>query len=194
MRPPERDGAPGVASAFTAAHQAEPSGILGFMGIPGVESAYGYLLVTADPALESGRTGSAWELVRARLDSGLWPIYKNTRYRAAMQSPGTRLAFYVGGQRENAGAVMATALVEKVVPATRVPRPVDPARFLTDAPHITLVLRNVRTIIKPVMFKDVLPQLSIKPPARGSWGIVLQGGARALTERDWLLLVNSAPI
>lgn len=154
-----------------------------------MDKPYGFLLVTADPALESGRLGSAWDLVRVRLEARLWPIYKNTRSRAAIQAPGARLAFYVGGQHEKAGTVIATAVVDHVMPATRSPRVVDPRQYLTNVPHLVLVLKDVTMIAAPIRFRDVLPQLTVKAPARGSWGILLQGGARALNEADWWTLV-----
>jgi predicted RNA-binding protein len=163
------------------------------MATPSGDVPFGFLLVTADPALVSGRTGSAWDLVRARLEARLWPIYRSTRSRAAIQNPGARLAFYVGGQSENAGLVAATALVQKVVPAGRSPRLVDPQIYLTDIPFLVLALRDVLLIDRPVKFRDVLPKLSMKAPTRGSWGILLQGGARALNEEDWRLLVPRRP-
>lgn len=164
------------------------AGILRFMA----DTPYGFLLVTADPTLESGRKGSAWDLVRARLDARLWPMYKNTRSREAIQTPGARLAFYVGGVGEKAGSIVATAAVERVLPPARLPRVVDPRQFLTDIPSLVLALRDVMIIANPVRFRDVLPLLTVKKPERGSWGILLQGGARALNEADWRTLVGRA--
>lgn len=159
------------------------------MAIEKGQKPYGFLLVTADPAMESGNRGSAWELVRARLASRLWPIYRNTRSRALLQTPGSRLAFYVSGQGEKGGTVVATAVVERVLPQTRSPRVVDPSQYLTNVPYLVLELTEVAMIPKPVAFRDALPLLSVKAPARGSWGILLQGGARALNETDWKALV-----
>lgn len=150
---------------------------------------FGILLVTSAPPLVNGRVGSALDLVRARLAAKVWPIYRHTRSRNTLRIPGIRLAFYVAGQGELAGYIVATAAVEKELPSSRTARPTDPPQYLTDVPSIVLALKDIHLLAEPVCFPDVLPRLSLNPGAKvRSWGIVVQGGARPLTRADWGVL------
>ena len=42
----------------------------------------------------------------------------------------------------------------------------------------------------PVLFKDVLPKMSFCPSNITKWGVVLIGGVRYLSDRDFKILTN----
>lgn len=148
--------------------------------------AHGFVLVTVDPELAEGGRAAAFDLVRWRLERGRWPIFKNTRCRRQMV-PGSRLAFYVAGFGQHAGMIVATATLKAVHVSRRV-NAVDPPHFLTDLPDSVLELSEVAFLDPPVSFRDVAPRLSISPKNPRKWGVIVQGGVRALSEKDWRLV------
>lgn len=91
-----------------------------------------------------------------------------------------------------AGMVMATARVEGVAPPSRSPSTGDPLQYLTDIPALVLALKDITMVPRPVQFRDVIGQLSLKIHGKGNYGTLLQGGSRSLTRADWEVLVGRA--
>lgn len=149
---------------------------------------HGFLLVTTDPMIVSGGTEHAWYLVEARLKRGLWPIYVNTRNRRRLEA-GKHLAFYVGGQGKHFGEIVATAVIRSVERWSLSKGAVDPEKYLTAFADQVLRLESVIYLDQPVRLKNRVSVTSFAPTNMFRWGVVLMGGCRALTRRDWNLLV-----
>jgi len=136
-----------------------------------------------------GRKGSAYELVRARLQRRRWPLYQNTKHKREI-GPGARLAFYVGGFRSHRGEIVATAEVaERTSWKWGSPR-ADPDEYLSEVPDVVISLKNVEALDPPISFKQRLPKLSICPKNMQRWGVVVIGGCRGVSARDWKLLLQ----
>lgn len=149
---------------------------------------FGFILVTNDPEKAAGGRGSAQELLLARLEKGSWPLYARTRCRGQIDI-GSRLAFYVGGGGNLAGHIVATARAANKRTTGRRDELIDPVEFVTSHPDIVLELEQVEMLSQPVFFRDLLPSLSFCPSNMSKWGIVLMGGARAVSEEDWRILI-----
>lgn len=152
---------------------------------------FGFILVTSDPDLLSGTRGTAYLLAKARLDSGLWPIYARTANRARLV-PGAPLAFYIAGTKRNSGMIVATARVRDRREGHQIRGPVDPEKYMTDQPATVLELEDVRYLKTPLEFRTKLKLLSFRPKNLTKWGTILMGGCRAVSEPDWNVLFNAA--
>ncbi len=154
---------------------------------PAASDIGGFLLVTVDPDVSGGGTGRARDLIDARLESGVWPLYERTPNRSRI-SAGSKVAFYVGGKRDGSRRIVATAVIaetKRYRPGA--PRP-DPPEFLTETPDVLLLLEQIKVLKDPVVLRDVLPQLSICPKNMKTWGCILMGGVRAIPRADWKIL------
>ncbi len=154
------------------------------------EEAFGYLLVTANPMLAGGSTGSAVDLVEERLSIKRWPLYEGTRYRSRI-GKGARVAFYVGGRRRSGGCIVGRARVQEPVVARYRTGRTDPPQYLTDTPVVILELDEIEMLNPGISFVKRLPQLSICPDNLKNWGSLLQGGTRAFSESDWNILLET---
>ena len=150
------------------------------------DGPFGFLLITTDPTLRSGATGSAYELVRKRLALAQWPLYKSTRHRSQIEK-GARVAFYVAGHREHHGEVIASALVQSTESGRGLT--VDPQEYFTDPPAKALRLIDVLYVDTPVPLRPVLPSLSFCPRNLDKWGAVVLGGAIDISDPILLLEV-----
>jgi predicted RNA-binding protein len=152
-----------------------------------------FLFNTSDPEVfsEDAQTqtkkGSAYELILSRLQNNYWPLYSRTCYRRHI-TPGTNLAFYVGGAKEYRKHIIARSSVAAVFPADRNSIFVDSDKFLTDVPAQIVELGTVCYLKDPVNFREILPELSICPKNIKYWGVIMQGGVTEIPERDWQLL------
>lgn len=153
---------------------------------------FGFLLVTIDPPTTRGGSGLAWNLVEARIEKGMWPIYANTRNRRRFE-PGKRLAFYVGGARKHAGEIVATAVIRSIDSRSGSRASVDPDRYLTDLADQVLRIEDVQYLDPPVLLKAKIGRMSFAPANMTRWGVVLMGGCRALSEADWGVLFAAEP-
>ncbi len=151
---------------------------------------YGFLLVTADPPRLNGGFGHAWNLVKTRLELGLWPIYSNTRNRKRLHA-GMKVSFYVGGHHERAGTVVATAEIKEISSSTNLKQPIDPEEYLTGHADQVLRLSGIEYLQRPIILRNVIELLSFNPSNKLKWGVVLMGGCRALSREDWNILLNS---
>ena len=147
-------------------------------------SHHGFILVTADPLVAGGEIGTAWDLVRARLDSKSWPLYERTRHRKAIDKSAP-LAFYIAGKRENHGRIVATAAVKEVEHLRYSSKLTDPPEFLTDRPESILHLDQVRYLEHPIDLRARVTDLDVCPKNARNWGSILQGGVTALSAADW---------
>jgi hypothetical protein len=150
---------------------------------------HGFILVTVDPRTSGARVGRAWNLVKSRLDAGLWPIFEATANQGRLVE-GARLAFYVGGTRTHARHIVATAEVDSKVAWSYGKGSIDPPHYVTEPPAAALRLRRVTFLDPPVDFLAALPGLGMKPRNMKKWGVVLMGGCRAVTEADWRRLLG----
>ena len=155
--------------------------------------AFGFLLVTVDPTLNSGRKGCAWHLVRDRLTAGRWPLFERTPGRGQIAAE-SRVAFYVGGRDKYAGSVVAIATVARKVSWSAARGRIDPPRFDTELPEQVLTLSGLQYLHPSVSFRETLPRLTFCPVNMQKWGAVLLGGVRALSEVDWGLLFDGTSL
>ena len=152
--------------------------------------AGGFILVTSDPRTQNGRKAWARSLVRDRLQRAKWPIYERTRHRDEF-APGVGVLFYIGGSRREAGTVVASAEVSSVRDWCYDDGLVDPARYQTPLPTKVLHLRNIEWLQRPFKFREALEGLSFCPKNLTKWGVVLIGGVRQVTQRDWDILLEN---
>ena len=152
-----------------------------------------FLLITSDPSMSGGSIGSAVDLVMARLQERLWPLYAGTRNRRRIDS-GARVAFYVAGKRKLGGHLVAVAVVgQKRAWRLGDPR-IDPDRFLTNAPDSVLELTDIQALEDPIRFRDRLKLLSFAPKNEAMWGAALMGGCRPLSDADWRVLIGPSKL
>lgn len=157
-------------------------------GVEGIHPG-GFMLVTVDPLLRSGRHGHAWFLVRERLCGGRWPLFANTP-NCDRLAPRTPLSFYVGGEDRYSGCVVGVATVGQVVPWPAGRGPIDPPKYDTDVPVKVIDLSEVKYLHPPFSFRELLPKLTICPTTLKKWGVVLMGGVRAIPSEDWKILFD----
>jgi hypothetical protein len=151
---------------------------------------YGFVLDTTKPHMRGGDLGTAYELVKTRLERKEWPLFERTRSREKLRA-GARVAFYVAGKREMSGKIVAKAVIESARLFRPGAEPTDPTRFVTDRPHTVLKIRDLKVLDPPVDFREAMPRLTIRPANPSNWGSVLQGGVRSLNEADWKVLLGS---
>lgn len=157
---------------------------------------FGFLLVTIDPTVvgsvgsEAEEMGAAYDLLLARLDRKRWPIFERTRNRTRFfeRAP---VAFYVGGTRVHHGEIVAVARIAALRPHRPGGPHVDPENYLTDPPDLILDLQDLRFLATPVTLRDALQRLRGGDLSK-HWGVYLMGGCRALSQKEWRVLVGVA--
>ena len=150
-------------------------------------SAFGFILVTTDPDVTHRGKGLATDLVRHRIERAEWPLFDRTPNRERIVV-GVPVAFYVAGTGPDSGHLIATATVggrRRYRPESQL---IDPEGHLAERPSIVLALSDIQWIESPIVFRERLPDLAMKPKNMSNWGAVLMGGARAVSQDDWRLL------
>jgi len=142
-----------------------------------------FILVTTDQAASlTCPKRSARDIVRVRLNRGLWPLYERTPYRRGLRS-GAAVALYAGR------FVIATATITGVIEAGYRTLSDDTA---TESVAAHLRLENVSWLDPAIDFRERLPRLTICPKNMSKWGIVLMGGIRGISCADWETLLQDA--
>lgn len=140
-----------------------------------------FVMVTADPDLEAGGRGRAADLIGARLERAVWPLYAHTPNRIAI-SAGDTVAFYVGGSGPNCGCIVATAIVAEKRPWRSASR-IDPERYATMPPVQVLKLGLVRQVEPPLALRALLEESGQQIKNLGNY---LQGGCRTFAAEPLL--------
>lgn len=124
----------------------------------------------------------------ARLEARVWPLYQGTRLINKI-STGDRCLFYIGGGSKVASSFVGTAMVESVVIAPREweePTSCVPTKLVFKL----LKLRDV-VLWKPyIPIRPFLDKLSFITN-KDRWGLHMMGGARYISNEDYILLENS---
>jgi hypothetical protein len=148
-----------------------------------------FLMVTADPYLNSGSKGQAHELVRRRLAEKYWPLYANTRNRKTI-SVNDELAFYVGGVGKYKGCIIARATVDSIKTSNS-GHTIEHDDYLSEPADKLILLTDVREI-EPIDFRSIVRTLSLAPKSNvKKWGVILMGGSRKVNEKDWKKIFGS---
>jgi hypothetical protein len=156
-----------------------------------VSARLNFLFVTTDSQSRSGDVAFASRVADFRLQVGEWPLYKNTRNQKSIKA-GHRVLIYLGGRSPTAGVVIASARVKEIRPI-RSPREVrESAEFLTDFPSSLMKLEDVERLPARVELRKVVPRMDCCPKNMKKWGIILHGGVRQLSDRDFGLIVSEA--
>lgn len=138
------------------------------------------LVATAQAALRDCPKRSAKDIVRVRLNRGLWPLYERTPYRRALR-PGSAVALYADR------LVIATATIVGVIEAGYRTLSDDTATELVAA-HLRL--ENISWLDPAIDFREMLPRLTLCPKNMSKWGVVLMGGIRGINRADWETLLH----
>ena len=145
-----------------------------------------YILVCSDAETFTGFKRTASAIARARLERGVWPLYRGTQNRVRMRV-GDHCLIYLAGQGPRAQHIIAAATIDGVDewnPARGAPGGEDVA---TDIPGRILVFREISSGFA-VPIRPLLDRLSFTCQMRRRWGSAMQGGSRLITSRDERLI------
>ena len=150
-----------------------------------------YLLICSDKHDEYGKTIGAKDYVHNMLSRSVWNLYQRTSFRDAITS-GDRVFFYIAGEKEDSGHVVAEAEVLK-------DDTVRTSKFDEYGSAISkvLILINEKIYAKSSNLKSVIRKLSIGKKVDGAgkkWGSVLMGGAKKLTDDDVRVILGGSKV
>jgi hypothetical protein len=155
-----------------------------------------FLLTGADQHRTLAAFSSAYETCRARLESKIWSLRASTPCRAEMKA-GDHLVIYASGKRKFGQHFVGVAQIADAPQALRsqardLPKQIAIASDMTVVDYL-LSLKKVSIFSPPKPIGEIKDRLSIvKNPSSPKWGCYLQAGCRRITERDFLLILNSA--
>lgn len=147
-----------------------------------------YLLVKKSSFSTSGALLDARESAMSLLGAGIWPLFENTRCRK-MVTKGQQVLIYLGGEGKGNQCVIASAVIDSVVPwSEHIHKKVYPL-ILDGTPSIVMNLSSICLFDSPIGVKPLVPQLSFVPKTNyKKWGAALVGGVLALSDNDFSLL------
>jgi hypothetical protein len=130
-----------------------------------------YLAITQDGFDDDGRKLSSHEIIRARLNEQLWPVYERTKNKYTI-SAGDTLFFYAGGKGPFGGHVIALATLGSIIiPTRRVP-----VHLFTSGPVDSILkLENIQEL-QPTRLKPFLISEGVIKEENKKWGAFLMGG------------------
>lgn len=135
-----------------------------------------FLLVKAGGHASNGVLLNAPRAAQMLLDAHIWPLWRFTPNRLAIQV-GDRVAVYVSG------GVIAIARVAEIASWSQSYSRRYPLA-LSGTPVSTLVLSDVERLSSPVEVRSIRVQLGL--PTK--WGAWVMAGCRALTPAQYVLL------
>ena len=143
-----------------------------------------FLLVTTPHFDQDGANKSARAIFEERISKNRWAIYTHTRNKKRLRK-NDNVIFYVSN-RKTGGEVVARAKIFELI------RPKRYERFEVEKDTVEFFLSfdSLDFFETPVLFKDVLPKMSFCPSNITKWGVVLIGGVRYLSDRDFKILTN----
>lgn len=131
---------------------------------------------------------SANESTNLLLDAGIWPLYKNTRCQHMVKAT-DRVLFYLAGDEPEGRHIVASAVIKGVENWSKIHRSVYPL-LLEDIPSKVLILTDIERFTSPVDVKKHLDKLSFVPANRQKWGVAFMGGMRAISVKDYAVLIG----
>jgi predicted RNA-binding protein len=150
-----------------------------------------YYVFTVTGNAEGQRVAAA-DLLKDRLNKGMWPLNRLTPHQARLRE-GDLVLFYVAGGREPeqgsivalgevSGSRVASSRLDNQYPAwIGIPGPV-----LYDVP-----VRQSEWFQKPVAIRELTRQLTFIRNQK-AWGTYFQGGVRRIPEEDFKLILAVA--
>lgn len=158
-------------------------------------STHHYLMICGNGYNELGEPVEPYDVLKHRLHNSYWPIYSNTRNRKTIKES-DQLAFYVSGNKEFGGMVVAVARAKEIL--------IDQKRLISyknienevsmgENFYSIVKLDGIDLALRKTIIKQSLKHLSFGKENMKKWGALLQGGCRKLTEEDFLLLTKSSP-
>lgn len=144
-----------------------------------------YIFTTVDADhISNSRKTPAIDIVVARLNKSVWPIYKGTKNRDKLTN-GDMCLFYIGGYKKTSRHIIAKATIESISQSTQ---SVDHEDILTGVPYKHILLETVVFFESPISILSNLQQLSFIPKDSRYWGTTLQGGCRKISKNDFEIL------
>jgi hypothetical protein len=150
-----------------------------------------FILIAMGAEDVDGRHVESLDIALHRLDVNKWPIYKGTPNRSRFQR-GDHCVVYIGGTGRNAQHFIASAVIDSVMSWESKLGLIDGGDIMTDIPDMALTLCDVHLFAKPVSIRPLLSTLEVIPSSTPRWGIVFQGGCRAISERDFRMIAGTA--
>lgn len=143
-----------------------------------------FLLPTQDGEHVSGAKIPAIQIIENRVKQRKWPLYERTRNRKAM-TQGDILLFYVAGNKLNSGHIIGQAKIENISQNLRNAVFIDGEDILNGSASSIIEMSEFKSFRKLVHLKSILKNLDCCPKSMSKWGVILYGGARKITERDY---------
>ena len=145
-----------------------------------------FIVVNSDSADYMDNAVSGETIADYRLRKGVYPYYKGTPFKEAINS-GDLCLFYVAGTKSDAKhSFVGQAVVIKN----------DNSRtYDEDSLHVgmpaagALVLGDVETYINPIKIKPILPRLTFIKNKK-VWGVHFQQGILRVSEEDFRTITN----
>lgn len=149
-----------------------------------------FILIKHPSETISGKTLTATESCQSLLDTGIWPLFENTRCRL-MVRPGNSVLIYAAGQGKDGRRIIASAYVAGITPWSRKFQQKCPI-LLEGIPVTALHLDRIEHLNSPVLMTDYLDALSFIPENRKKWGVSMMGGMRSISQADYNILARKA--
>ena len=147
-----------------------------------------FILVAVDAETPEGKRVPAHALLDYRLGLKSWPLFQKTRNRFLMQ-PGDRLLFYCGGRQLNSRCLVARATIKSIQPVSGTPTP-EEMLFIVDHPAQMVELQDVTMFERALDFRSILPLLDCAPANQTKWGVLLHGGVRRISGKDYSAIIK----
>ena len=146
-----------------------------------------FILVATDSYFKGGASASAEEIALFRLSNKVWPLYNGTRNKEVIEG-GDRALIYVGGSKSRGGEIVASCTIKKIKRNVLTNAKVDLDGVLTERPDALLTLSKIHKFKTGIEFRKILPKLECAPKNLKKWGIVLIGGVRRISSKDFNVL------
>ena len=152
-----------------------------------------FIFIVSQAETLDGEKVGAYAVLEHRLAHGIWALNKHTRHRKEIQ-PGAKVVFYVAGTVTPSKCFVASADVSGLADhfeRADLPKYVRLEEWLYDIPVYKVTLSNIEWFREPVDMRSIWSQMDLfKDKGLTNWGILLQGGARAISEADYDLIIS----
>lgn len=136
-----------------------------------------------------GKTISAFDVAKSRLELTMWGLYENTPHRKII-AVGDTILIYIAGTGKLGMHFIATASVKKIVENKK---EFERALFNLTTPLVSAAaLENIHFFETPVSIKKIKHNLDFIPQKTNKWGCVLQRGVKKISEKDFSTIVQFA--